>query len=118
MTINLAIEQVSRLAPGAVEDRDLAGWLLDLDGKLFRELHMPEDTERPQTWPEDGDKPLVAAPPYDGIYVLYAQLKTEFCRQDYEQYNNTAAAYNDAMNEFRKAYRREHPPEPRCISTL
>ena len=118
MTINQVIEQVNRLSPGALEDRDLAGWLLELDGKLFRELHMPEDTKRPLQWPKDQDVPLTAPPPYDGIYTLYVQLKMDFFRQDYEQYNNTATAYNDAVNEFRKVYRREHPPEPFYISTL
>lgn len=117
-TINEVIEQVSRLSPGAVEDRDIARWLLDLDGRLFRELHMPEDTQRPLVWPEDGDVPLTAAAPYDGIYALYAELKTEFYRKDYDQYNNTALAFNDAMNEYRKAYRREHPPDPLYITTL
>ena len=118
MTINQVIEQVSRLSPGAVEDRDIAQWILALDGKLFTQLQMPEDTERPKEWPKDGDVQMVAAPPYDGVYVLYAQLKIEFYRKDYEEYNNTATAYNDAMNEYRKAYRREHPPEPEYISTL
>lgn len=118
MTINQVIEQVSRISPGAVEDRDLAGWLLALDGKLFQELHMPEDMERPLKWPEDGDVPLSAKEPYDGLYALYAQLKMEFYRKDYEEYNNTAEAYNDAVNEYRKAYRREHPPEPAYISAL
>lgn len=117
MTINQVIEQVSRLSPGAVEDRDIAGWILALDGRLFTQLQMPEK-ERPKAWPKDGDVPLVVPPPYDGLYLLFAQLKMEFYRKDYEEYNNTAVAYNDAVNEFRKAYRREHPPEPEYISVL
>lgn len=115
-TINEVIEQVSRLSPGAVEDRDVARWLLELDGKLFHELGMPAETVRPLKWPEDGDVPLTAEAPYDGFYALYAQLKIELVRKDYEEYNNTALAYNDAMNEYRKAYRRDHPPDPVYIN--
>lgn len=118
MTINQVIEQVSRLSPGAVENRDIAQWILALDEKLFTQLRMPKDTDRPKMWPKDGDVQLVVAPPYDGLYALYAQLKMEFYRKDYEEYNNTAEAYNDAVNEFRKAYRRAHPPEPLYIQTL
>lgn len=118
MTINQVIEKVSRLSPGAVEDRDIADWILELDQKMFLELHMPETVDRPLKWPEDSNKPLVVPPPYDGIYELFAQLKMDFYRKDYEQFNNTATAYNDAMNEFRKAYRREHPPEPHYIQLM
>ena len=31
--------------------------------------------------------PLVVPPPYDGLYLLFAQLKMEFYRKDYEEYN-------------------------------
>lgn len=118
MTINQVIEQVSRLSPGAVQDRDIARWLLDLDGKLFRELHMPSDIDRPMKWPEDGEKPLTASYPYDGLYTLFAEMKVHFARKDYDSYNNAAIAYNDAVNEYRKAYRRENQPEPLHITTL
>lgn len=42
MTINKVIERVSRLKPNAVEDRDIASWILQLDGQLYHELKMPE----------------------------------------------------------------------------
>ena len=63
MTINQVIEKVSRLSPGAVEDRDIADWILELDQKMFLELHMPETVDRPLKWPEDSEKPLVVPPP-------------------------------------------------------
>ena len=61
MTINSVIETVSRLKPGAVEDRDMARWLLDLDGRLRQRLLPMEDKpeeeqpeERPEDKPEEG----------------------------------------------------------------
>lgn len=110
-TINEVIERLNRQSPGAVESRDIASWLIGLDGRLFSELGMSAGSTRPQKWPEDGDVPLTAPPPYDGLYDLYALLKVQFIRRDYDEYNNTAIAYNDAVNEYRKAYRRENMPE-------
>lgn len=55
MTINSVIETVSRLKPGAVEDRDMARWLLDLDGRLRQRLLPMEDKpeeEQPEERPE------------------------------------------------------------------
>lgn len=60
MTINSVIETVSRLKPGAVEDRDMARWLLDLDGRLRQRL-LPEEDKPEEDKPEEGpDVPVEA----------------------------------------------------------
>ena len=59
MTINSVIETVSRLKPGAVEDRDMARWLLDLDGRLRQRLLPMED--KPEEGPEDKPEAPVEA---------------------------------------------------------
>ena len=59
MTINSVIETVSRLKPGAVEDRDMARWLLDLDGRLRQRLLPVEDKpeeDKPEEGPEAPDE--------------------------------------------------------------
>lgn len=154
MTINEVLERVSRLKPNAVEDRDVAFWLLRLDEQLFKELHMPklvpistypdlvpdqkteqdsdneESTDskipsaellvefrRPKEWPRDKDIPLVAKAPYDYLYVLYATAMIEFFNREYNNYNNTILLYQQAVTEFRRAYRRTHHPEPKYIDT-
>lgn len=68
MTINSVIETVSRLKPGAVEDRDMARWLLELDGRLRQRLLPMEDKpeeeqpeERPEDKPEEGPEAPVEA---------------------------------------------------------
>ena len=60
MTINSVIETVSRLKPGAVEDRDMARWLLDLDGRLRQRL-LPVEDKPEEDKPEEGpDVPVEA----------------------------------------------------------
>lgn len=64
MTINSVIETVSRLKPGAVEDRDMARWLLDLDGRLRQRLLPMEDKpeeDKPEEGPEDKPEAPVEA---------------------------------------------------------
>lgn len=64
MTINSVIETVSRLKPGAVEDRDMARWLLDLDGRLRQRLLPVEDKpeeDKPEEGPEDKPEAPVEA---------------------------------------------------------
>lgn len=112
MTINKVIETLFRLKPNAVQDQDVADWLINLDGRLFTELKMPEDTVRPHTWPEDGDVELTAPAPYDELYLYYAIAMVEFIQRNYGDYNNSMDMYNNAYYDWRRQYRRTHAPEP------
>lgn len=139
MTINSVIETVSRLKPGAVEDRDMARWLLDLDGRLRQRLLPMEDKPEegpeapaeaeaepegedagdgeqsgpPMSWPEDGDKPLFAPVEYGELYVFYVIAMVEFYTREYGSYNNTIILFNDRLSDFLRAWRRDHRPAPR-----
>lgn len=64
----------------------------------------------PKAYPEDGDKPLLVEAPYDGLYDLYLMSKVDFYNREADNYNNSALAYNAALNEWRKQYHRSHMP--------
>ncbi len=66
--------------------------------------------EYPKQFPEDGDMPLLAGPPYDGLYDLYLMSKVDFYNRETDNYNNSALAYNSALDEWKKAYHRSHAP--------
>lgn len=111
-SINEVMERVGRVKPNAVDQREQAKWLLELDGQLYEELTKMETPEitPPKTWPEDGDKSLLVFPPYDRIYDLYLTAMIEFYLREYGNYNNTVALLNEMMQSFRAKYRREHLP--------
>ena len=111
-TVNTILERVARLKPNMIDDRDAARWIMDLNDRLIRELHMPLCTERPRKWPEDGGIPLVATGPYDELYVFYAVAMIEFYQREYGNYNNSMIQFNDRCADFRRAYRRGHPYRP------
>jgi hypothetical protein len=66
--------------------------------------------EYPKSFPEDGDKPLLVGAPYDGLYDLYLMSKVDFYNREADNYNNSALAYNTALDEWKKAYHRGHAP--------
>ena len=150
-SINEVIEQVGRVRPDAYDDKTKAGWLIELDGKTYREvilrhrltsgegMHGPvgvcpecgsteifydeamdcsscqacrwsELPDLVRAYPEDGDKPLLVGPPYDNLYDLYLMAQIDFYNREAENYNNSALAFNQAMDEFKKAYHRAHMP--------
>lgn len=112
-TINEVIGRVDRLKPNALEDKEKARYLLELDGRTYAELTRFDapDALPPEKWPEDGDKPLLVSPPYDNMYDLYLTAMIEFSLGEYSAYNNTAAMFDKAQKEYRAKYRRDHMPD-------
>ncbi len=161
-SINEVIERVARLRPvQALEDGDMARWLLELEGRMWNVLvgtsdlprqsmpltplvpPAPQDPaeppaplgqepegqttitipmtpltpawpplERAKVWPEDGDKPLLAPPPYDRVYDFWLISSIEFALREYSSYNNSVLLYNEAYQEFAAWFRRQFRGKP------
>ena len=119
-SINEVIGRVDALRPNALEEQDKARWLVELDGRNYREVTMMDAPEAlpPQRWPEDGDKPLLVESPYDSMYSLYLTAMVEFALGEYQAYNNTCALFDQAQQEWRAAYRRAHCPKGRASKNV
>jgi hypothetical protein len=116
-TINEVLERVNRARPDALDDGTKAAWLIELDGKLYREVVLrhgrredEEEPELPKKYPEDADKELLVGPPYDNLYDLYIMAQADLYNREDANYNNSALVFNTALDEFKKAYHREHRP--------
>lgn len=112
-SINQVIERVSRVRPDAYDDDTKGGWLVALDGVLFNEVAMTHEGERPtipQSYPEDGDVPLFVGAPYDRLYDLYLMAQIDFHNRDMEDFNNSTAMYNAALDDWKRWYHRNHKP--------
>lgn len=117
-SINEVIERVERIKPVVnIEDIDKARWLLQLDGRIYREILLKSEPDPdgeaatpPLTWPQDGDKPLLVSPPYDNLYDLYLIAMLEFALREYGNYNNTMQAFNDSLDVFAAYHRNTHTP--------
>ena len=115
-TINEVIERVERIKPVAnVDDKDKARWLIELDGRILREIiqksvHDTPPDMPPAEWPEDGDKRLLVPSPYDRLYDLYLLAQIEFAIREFGNYNNSMAAFNSLLDIYACHYRNNHMP--------
>lgn len=64
----------------------------------------------PMEFPRDGDLPLLLETPYDRVYDLLLLAQIDFHNREYDNYNNTALAFNTALEEWRRQYHRRHLP--------
>lgn len=81
-----------------------------MDCSSCPECGWSELPEYPKQFPEDEDMPLLVGPPYDGLYDLYLMSKADFANREMDNYNNSALAYNSALDEWKKAYHQSHMP--------
>lgn len=58
----------------------------------------------------DLTKKLIASAPYDDIYIKWLEAKIDYANGEYQKYNNSALAFNEAYQRFARAYHREHRP--------
>lgn len=122
-TINEVLEKVAKVRPDAYEDTTKAEWIIELEGKVRREVYQrhipckgcPWLPEEVSSYPEDGDKPLLIPAPYERVYELYVLAQIDFYNREYDNYNNSTVAYNTVLDEWRQAFHRTHKP---CGSAL
>ena len=109
-TANKIIEHVDSVKPNVYRDEEKFQWLCDLDGMICRQV-MQEGEGVNYAFPEDMDTQLLIPHPYEGIYALYLEAQIDLHNKDYEDYNNTILVYTAKLEEFKRAYIREHRPK-------
>lgn len=112
-SMNEVMERVRRTMPNTIEEKDQARWLLTLDGRIYEEVTKADEPDRlpVKSFPDDGDKPLLAGSPYDSIYDLYLTSMICFALGEYKDYNNIADQFEKTFRDFRAWWRREHVPK-------
>lgn len=74
-----------------------------------------EPTEEPIEFtgysPDDLSVKLLVPFPYDELYVAYLKAKIDEENGETARYNNSAATFNGMLQDFQKAYHRDHMPK-------
>lgn len=117
-TINEVLERVAKVRPDAYDDDLKASWIMELEGKVRAEIfgrHIPCRCcpwlpEEVKVYPEDGDKPLLITAPHERVYDLYVLAQIDFFNREYDNYNNSTLAFNNALDEWRQSFHRQHIP--------
>lgn len=106
-TMNQVIEYVDRVRPNVFTDEDKYSWLSTLEALIARRVRQeePEAMELPR----DGDMELSVPHPYDEVYRLYAMAMVDFYNREYDQYNNTAAMFEERLGQYEAWYIRNNP---------
>lgn len=112
-SMNEVMERVKRTKPNTIEGKDQARWLLTLDGRVYEEVTKADDPEKlpVKSWPDDGDKPLLAESPYDSIYDMYLTAMICFALGEYNDYNNIVDQFEKTFRDFKAWWRRNHVPK-------
>ena len=56
------------------------------------------------------DTKLIISAPYDDIYIKWLESQIDYANREYDKYNNSIVAYNDAYAEYERHYNRTHMP--------
>ncbi|RKJ79175.1 hypothetical protein D7X33_08510 [Butyricicoccus sp. 1XD8-22] len=59
----------------------------------------------------DDEKRLLAAPPYDGMYLHYLCAKLDMMMQEYDSANTEMTVFTGLYQEYAKWHRRTHRPK-------
>ena len=115
MTVIEAINYTDDIKPNNFAQETKLGWLSKLDGMIRAEVvdthEGGEDAPFVGYGEEDLGAVLLVPPPYDDIYVKWLEAQIDYANNEYEKYNNSAAAFNSAYTAFSGQYHRTHMPK-------
>lgn len=138
MNIQECINRVDSVKPNQYSIEDKVRWLSYLDGSIQREIfdryeQPPEEketqiviiynseeseegiSEEPTEFtgysPDDLSVTLLVPFPYDELYVAYLKAKIDEENGETARYNNSAATFNGMLQDYQKAYHKEHMPK-------
>jgi hypothetical protein len=104
MTLREAIERFDRLYPNALEPAAKRGILSEFDGRLYSEVLVHYEGAPTvfsgYTEHTDPDTVLLAAYPYDDVYLRLLCAENDLICGDIERYNNAAALFNAAFDRY------------------
>lgn len=111
MTVNELLTTLDELTPSAFSTQRKLQWLAALEGQLYDQVlkrHRDVEAQAPgELLPETV---LQVEAPYCDLYLLYLQARVAQANNETERYNDVAAAYQAALQNYCNALRRQHMP--------
>lgn len=111
ITINSVIARVDAVKVNTYTAEEKARWLIELDGRIYREIFRCFGDYPVSEYPRDGDKELLVSSPYDVIYDYYLFAMIDFHNRETDNYANSFAMFNEKFTEFAKAWQRQNRPK-------
>jgi hypothetical protein len=116
MTILEAINRVNSTKPNSYTQVEKVDWLSTLDGVVKSEIidtHEGGEDVVFNGYDADTllDTELLVPTPYDDIYIRWLEARIDYANGEYNKYNNSMTAYNDAYDLYARYYNRKHMPK-------
>lgn len=112
LTVQQAIERANEMRQGnASSDETKIRWLSELDGIIYNDVILTHHKDaKPFTPYEDGSVELIAAFPYDVVYVYWLMAQIDLAASELNRYNNSMELFNKALNDYKAWYNRNNMP--------
>ncbi len=117
MTINEAITEVDALKANMYGRAEKIRWLSRLDWRIYNEIiatHEYNDDEDEIEYEgyteDDNETELLAAEPYDEMYVHWLSAQIDRSNMEYDSFNNSNAMFEAVFSAYRNFYNAEHLP--------
>lgn len=116
MTINDAINKIDALKPNNFSTEDKIGWLSNLDYTIKREIidtHEGGEGIVFEGYKDDTelDMELLAAAPYDEMYIRFLEAQIDYANNESGKYNNAITTFNTLYGSYFNYYNRTHMPK-------
>ena len=120
MTIIEAINRIDILKPNTYAQETKVYWLSKLDGIIFEKIiktHEDAVVENFNGYSAETpiDTEMIVSHPYDDIYIKWLEAQIDYSNREYDKYNNSIMAYNDAYVEYERYYNRTHMPKSKSF---
>lgn len=119
MKVSEAIEQVKKQKPNAYDEEQLLQFLNEIERMVQSEVFkLKADEMVTYDFESNSENELLISMPYDIVYVSYILARVDFINQDYANYNNMIAIFNDQYDEYKRYYRRNNIPKQIYVTNI
>lgn len=98
MTVQECIAYIDAVEPNAYTAAQKAGWLSEVEGKVYTSLFLVQPYEFTPITQSDG-RILSLPSPYDRMYPRYLQAMIHYANGEYDRYANSMAMFNEVWAE-------------------
>lgn len=118
MTIAELIAMADEIRPNQVSKQTKTQWLNEVEHRVFDEVYCRTAgfcdyfTFDPYNYDENDDTVLAVPDTYIDVYLAYLYSKIDFTQAEIDRYNNDAALFRSAWDDFSGWWLRNHYPKP------
>ena len=119
MTIAELIAMADEIRPNQISKQTKTLWLSEVEHRVYDEVigrargFCPFFEFRPYIYELNGDTQLAVPDVYADVYRAYLYGKIDMTLGEIDRYNNDAALFTAAWNDYAAWYRRHHMPRER-----